>query len=83
MNIEENIDECTQQNIKHGKTNKKRNQVKHDRVKINWLDASQITEIFENNIKSKEQILARTLQKWDPLDHIADTQTIDVDIKYK
>ncbi|XP_060855945.1 condensin complex subunit 2-like [Metopolophium dirhodum] len=78
--IVSNIDECTQQNIK---TNKKRNQVKHDKVKINWLEASQINEIFENNIKGKEQILARTLQKWDPLDHISDTQTIDVDIKYK
>jgi len=47
------------------------------------LVSSQINEILENTIKGKEQILARTLQKWDPLDHIADTQTIDVDIKYK
>jgi len=47
------------------------------------LNNSQIIEILRNNIKGKEKILARTLQKWDPLHHIADTQTIDVDIKYK
>ncbi|KAL4154521.1 hypothetical protein QTP88_000380 [Uroleucon formosanum] len=81
--IEENIDECTQQNIKQSKTIKKCNRVKHDRVKINWLNKSQITEILENNLEGNEKILTRTLKNWDPLDHIADSQTIDVDIKYK
>jgi len=46
------------------------------------LDKSQIEEIFENNVRGKEKISAYTLQKWDPLDNISDTQKI-VDIKYK
>jgi len=47
------------------------------------LRKKQLNEILKNNIKGKEMILTRTLQKWDPLAHIADIQTIDVDIKYK
>lgn len=70
------------QNIKQSKTNKKRSQNNHDRVKINWMNKSQINEILDNNLKGKEIISSRTLQKWDALSHISDTQTID-DIKYK
>jgi len=44
---------------------------------------SQITEILKKKVQSKEKILPRTLQKWDPLDNISDTQSIVVDIKYK
>jgi len=47
------------------------------------LKNDQINEILENTIKGNEKILARTLQKWDPLNNITDTQTIAVDIKYK
>jgi len=65
------------------KTNKKRNQVKNDSFKVNWLSRSQIIEILENNAMGKEQILPRTLQKWDPLENISDSKTIVVDIKHK
>ncbi|KAL5238749.1 hypothetical protein ACI65C_006159 [Semiaphis heraclei] len=82
-NIDEDIDECTQQNNKNIKTNKKRNQVKHDSFQVNWLSRTQIQEICEDNVKGKEKINARTLQKWDPLDNISDSQTIVVDVKYK
>ncbi|KAL5237851.1 hypothetical protein ACI65C_005261 [Semiaphis heraclei] len=82
-NIDEDIDECTQQNNKNIKTNKKRNQVKHDSFQVNWLSRIQIEELCEDNAKGKEKINARTLQKWDPHDNISDSQTIVVDVKYK
>jgi hypothetical protein len=44
---------------------------------------SQITETLKKKVLSKEKILPRTLQKWDPLDNISDTQSIVVDIKFK
>ncbi|XP_060847393.1 uncharacterized protein LOC132926971 isoform X2 [Rhopalosiphum padi] len=82
-NTDDNIDEITQTNIKPPKSCKKRNKVKNDKIQIDWLDMSQITEILKKKVQSKEKILPRTLQKWDPLDNISDTQSIVVDIKYK
>ncbi|XP_022177180.1 uncharacterized protein LOC111038410 [Myzus persicae] len=83
-NEDENIDECTQESDDHIQTNKKRIQVKNnDTVQINWLDRNQINELIKNNIRGKEQILPRTLQKWQPVDHLSDVRTVVVDIKYE
>uniref|UniRef100_A0A2S2PTA6 Condensin complex subunit 2 n=2 Tax=Schizaphis graminum TaxID=13262 RepID=A0A2S2PTA6_SCHGA len=82
-NTNDNIDEITQTNIKQPKTCKKRNKVKNDKIQIDWLDMSQINETLKKKVQSKEKILPRTLQKWDPLDNISDTQSIVVNIQYK
>ncbi|XP_025191812.1 condensin complex subunit 2-like [Melanaphis sacchari] len=82
-NTDDNIAESTQENLKQPKSCKKRNKVKNDKVVINWLDLSQVDEILKPKVVGKEKMLPRTLQKWDPLHNISETQSIIVNVNYK
>lgn len=71
------------QTCKPPKTPRRRNKASNDKIKLNWMDIKKITETLDNNIQSKETLLPRKLQKWDPLDNLDNTSRIIIDLKHK